>query len=85
MEWCCAEALTINNKVVSYDCKSGPSEILMDGEIGLLAEPENIDDLKNKIEKILTSKKSFSREKIDRRLKDFDINNVINQYYVLLS
>ena len=36
------EAMYVNTKLVSFDCPSGPSEILENGKYGILCERENI-------------------------------------------
>ena len=78
-----AEALATGVKVVSYDCKAGPSEILNNGEFGLLAKEEDIKDLTEKIELALR-KSNVDSIKLENKLKEFDINQVTQKYYNLI-
>ena len=43
------EAMTCSVPTVSYDCPQGPREIITDGEDGLLVEPENTQQLAEKM------------------------------------
>jgi len=43
------EAISCGIPVVSFDCESGPREILEDGCSGFLVEPSNIEALASKI------------------------------------
>lgn len=80
-----AEALTVNSNTVSYDCKSGPSEILDNGKLGALVEPNNIAQLANSVQMVLDKKITFKRAEIDQRLLEFDIEHVTKKYYLLLA
>lgn len=43
------EAAAMSLPLVSFNCLNGPREIVKDGKNGFLVEPENIDELANKI------------------------------------
>ena len=51
-----AEALLLNKKVISSNCKVGPLEILENGKYGELFEIGNKEELKNKILKLMKEK-----------------------------
>ena len=75
------EAALNNLFIISSDCKSGPREIMNDGNGGILFENNNIDDLKKKIidftklseneikSKIVISKKKIKRYSLFRHFK----------------
>ncbi|MVO10822.1 glycosyltransferase [Flavobacterium sp. TP390] len=44
------EALAVQTPVVSFDCETGPSEIIVHEKNGLLIENQNFYELKNKVE-----------------------------------
>lgn len=51
-----AEAMSCSLPCVSFDCPYGPREIIRDGEDGFLAEDGNIDDLTQKLERLMSDK-----------------------------
>ena len=73
-----AEALVSGAKVVAYDCKSGPYEILKGGKLGLLAKAEDVDDLANQIQ--ATLQLSLIRDVYEEMLR-FDGQTVSAKYY----
>ena len=38
---------------VAFDCKTGPNEIIVDGESGLLARNGDVDDLADKLQQLI--------------------------------
>jgi len=79
-----AEALVVNERVVSFDCMSGPSEILQNGKLGILVEPNNVKKLSEAIDYAVGDKPITTRGEIDKQLQKFDIKQVVKQYYNLI-
>lgn len=50
-----AEAMAHGCSCVAFDCKTGPSEIIINGENGFLVEAENIEKLQKNIIQIMTN------------------------------
>ena len=76
------ESLTLNTPVISTNCNSGPSEILLNGKGGDLVKVGDFRSMSKKIilhfqnKKILYSKTNFAQKKLYR----FEINNHVNKY-----
>ncbi|MBC2852545.1 glycosyltransferase [Cetobacterium sp. 2G large] len=64
------EALTLNKKVISSSCKTGPKEILNNGEFGMLFEVGNEKELLKKIENV--DKLDLNLEKLSKHLEKFE-------------
>ena len=81
------EAQCLGVPIVSTDCESGPREILLDGECGLLVPVANVEKLADGIELLMTDIKL--REKfITRgleRAQDFDLPKIMTQIEALLD
>lgn len=61
------ESIALGTPVVSFDCESGPNEIIIDNINGYLVRNLDLEDLKNKISKVLISK--FNRRDIINTVK----------------
>ena len=72
------EALYCGAKVISSDCPTGPSQILLNGEAGELFEVSNIDELLNKLE--IIHNKEYNKAKIEETLKRYTRENFINNF-----
>jgi glycosyltransferase involved in cell wall biosynthesis len=72
------EALSYGVPVVSTDCPSGPSEILMDGYFGKLVPCGNVQALANAIESSLHE--SHDINMLIDRSKNFSVEQISNQY-----
>lgn len=72
------DALGAGCKIVSTNCPSGPSEILNDGEFGILTEPGNIDALS---EAIIESIRSYvDPQVLINRAESFSVDTIANKY-----
>lgn len=75
-----AEALASDAKVVSFDCESGPSEILEDGKYGELVPPGDVARLSIAIARTLNRARINPTES----LKRFDVDVIAAKYRALL-
>ena len=78
-----AEALATGTPVVSTNCKSGPSEVLENGEYGRLAEVGNIDDIAENILTTLNLSSHALNDIIDKgyqRAQFFNAEDIVKQY-----
>lgn len=67
------EAMSRGVAVVSFDCPTGPRDIIKDNETGFLVEADNIEMLSKRIE-LLINEKKIRKEIGERANKDIYIN-----------
>ena len=72
------EALYCGTKVISSDCPTGPSQILLNGEAGELFEVSNVTELLNKLE--IIHNKEYNKAKIEETLERYTKENFINNF-----
>ncbi|QQK78482.1 glycosyltransferase [Salicibibacter cibi] len=78
-----AEALATGTPVVSTDCRSGPAEVLNDGEFGSLCEVGNDAQMAEQIAEVLSLSEKERTECVGKgykRAKDFDAGQIVAQY-----
>lgn len=76
------EALSCGTPVVSTDCRSGPSEILLGGAIGLLTPVDDVDALGRAI--IQTLETPIDSSVLEARASDFSIEKITDDYMDLI-
>lgn len=79
-----AEALISNANIISFNCKYGPSEILKNGELGVLVNKIDANTLANVMNNELRETNSTKKNLEDKDLSRFDINHIIKSYEKLL-
>lgn len=72
------EALYCGTKVISSNCPTGPSQILLNGEAGELFEVSNVAELLNKLE--IIHNKEYNKAKIEETLERYTKENFINNF-----
>ena len=73
--------------IVSFDCETGPSEMILDGINGFLVKDFNVSAMSVKVEKLISDsnlRKAFSEHALDGTQK-FLPENVLHQWTELLS
>ncbi|MDE7100797.1 MAG: glycosyltransferase, partial [Anaeroplasmataceae bacterium] len=76
------EAIACGTPVVSYDCPSGPREIINDDN-GLLVEYKNVEDLRNKLIECLS--KGWDYEAVYLTSRKYDSNVIIKKYLEVIE
>ncbi|SEM66027.1 Glycosyltransferase involved in cell wall bisynthesis [Mesobacillus persicus] len=77
------ESISVGTPVVSFDCPSGPSEIIRHDINGYLVEYLNIQDLANKI--MLALRKEWDIEIIKNSSTPFKKESIVDKYLAVLE
>ena len=73
------EAMAAGLPIVSFDCETGPAEIVEHNETGMLVPPLNIEMLAKALDEVMSDekkRKKFSENAL-RRAKLFELNTVV--------
>ena len=81
------ESLACGTPVVSYDCVSGPNEIILHEENGLLVENQNIEELSLAINRMLNDNILYERCKAnaEKSVQKFDLKTIGLQWLDLMK
>lgn len=81
------EAMAVGLPVISFDCRSGPREIIEDGTNGLLVPPEDVQALTGAMERLMKDREE--RVRLGKRAMDiterFGIERVLGMWEALLK
>lgn len=81
------EATSMSLPIVAFDCKTGPNEIITDGENGFLVESENIEQFAQKL--IFLMNNDELRAEMGRKAyessKRFTIDKIVTQWVGLIE
>jgi glycosyltransferase, group 1 family len=81
------EAKQYGLPIVSFNCPTGPSEIVLDGENGYLIDNFDIEEMSNKICKLIESeelREDFSRNSMND-IEKFDKEKILKQWIRLIE
>jgi glycosyltransferase involved in cell wall biosynthesis len=81
------EATALNLPVISSNCNSGPSEILLNGKGGFIFEKRNYIKLADKIELFIKNKKIFLKKMsiAKKNIIRFDEKRILREYISILK
>jgi glycosyltransferase involved in cell wall biosynthesis len=81
------EAMASGLAAISFDCKTGPSEIIRNGVDGVLVPPEDIGELAMALENVISDEKlrSSLKQNATQVLGRFGIDNVMNMWSTIIS
>ncbi|MCF1752707.1 glycosyltransferase family 4 protein [Mariniradius sediminis] len=81
------EAMAMGLPAVSFDCETGPRDIVIDGETGILVPPQDIDKMAAGLVDLMTNaekRKEFSQKAIEASAK-FGIEAIVDQWEALFK
>ena len=81
------ESLACETPVVSYDLESGPSEIIINRENGLLVENQNKDEMTKALNEMITNKELYlhCKQNAKSSVERFSLENIGNQWLQLFN
>jgi glycosyltransferase involved in cell wall biosynthesis len=77
------ESISLGTPVVAFNCKSGPSEIIKQGNNGYLVEYQNITSLEDYLDKALTS--PLNGDNVLKSSEVYKVKNIIQSWEALLN
>ncbi len=78
-----AESIACGVPVISFDCPTGPSEIIIDGVNGYLIPPKDINLFAQKLDLLLT--KNLNQQRISQTANKFHHDVVIKDYIEIIK
>lgn len=78
------ESISFGTPVISFDCPSGPRDIIIPNLNGILVDHLNIKDFAQAIINVIEGKIQFNKEEIINSSKRYNIDNIVLQYEKLL-
>lgn len=79
------ESMSVGTPVIAFDCPSGPRDIIIPNENGILVDYLNVADFAQAIIDITSGNVTFDKKRIIDSCKRFDIKETIEQYLSLLA
>jgi N-acetylgalactosamine-N,N'-diacetylbacillosaminyl-diphospho-undecaprenol 4-alpha-N-acetylgalactosaminyltransferase len=81
------ESLAIGTPVIAFDCKSGPSEMIIDGVNGILVEDQNFDAFTKAMDKMINDSKFYKccKANASNSVDKFSEEKVIQKWIKLID
>ncbi|WP_426710473.1 glycosyltransferase [Cetobacterium sp. SF1] len=81
------ESMICGTPIMSYDCPTGPRDILGEGKYGKLIKMGDKENFSKELEYLLKNPEIIEkyREKIPEKIKEFSIENVIDKFKEILK
>lgn len=81
------EAMSQGMACIAYDCVTGPSDIIIDNENGLLIDDQNIEKMQLGLSKLIVNKelRETLAKKGIKSLDKYDIDAITNRYEILFD
>ena len=81
------ESLNSGTPVVSFDCKSGPSDLVQNGKNGILVEDQNFEALTNAMNKMVNNKEFYEtcKSNANASVEKFSSIEVIKSWENLIN
>ena len=76
------ESIASGTPIVSFDCKSGPAEIIIDGVNGYLVKKNCVDDLAEKLNAVIVN--GLDSQAVIKTAERFNKDHIISEYESLL-
>lgn len=78
------ESISVGTPVISFDCPSGPKDIIIHGVNGILVEHLNVEEFARSIIDIVNGNITFDKEKVIQSATRFSLEKIIKQYEEVL-
>jgi len=81
------EALACETPVISFNCSSGPSEIIQQEKNGLLVENQNFKALTEAMNRMVSDKELYTRckENAVKSIEDFSVENISKNWKIYIE
>ena len=78
------ESIAAGTPVISFDCPSGPADIIEDGLNGFLVPDQDMEAFVKAMKMIAENKVTFQRSAIENSSKKFSVDTIIDRYEELI-
>ena len=81
------EAMAMGLPIISFDCETGPRDIVIDGLTGVLVKPGDTDQLATELDKLMQDEKrrAYYSENALKESQRFEPEAIVNKWCQLLS